>query len=495
MSQRALQIHPDDTVAVALEALPAGDTLTLGTHTVTLAEAIDPGHKFALIPMAEGAPVVKYGCPIGHATAAIAPGAWVHVHNVRTNLSGTLTYAYDPKLPASAPAADTPTFQGYVRADGSVGIRNEIWIVPTVGCVNGAARALARMLERELPPGVDGVQAWEHPYGCSQLGADHVNTQKALAGLVRHPNAGGVLILGLGCENNTMAQFRDVLGEIDETRVRTLITQEVEDELEVGMTLLRELAVRASGCVREAVPAGKLVVGLKCGASDGLSGITGNPLVGVFSDMLIAHGGISILTEVPEMFGAETLLMDRCRDEATFEKCVQMVNGFKEYFQRYNQVVYENPSPGNKAGGITTLEDKSLGCTQKGGTGIVTDVLGYGDRARVPGLNLLDGPGNDIVACTALAASGAHMVLFTTGRGTPLGGPVPTVKISTNTPLATRKANWIDYNAGVLVEGATMEEVAGDFFRTVLAVASGQPTRNEVNGFREIAIFKDGVTL
>ena len=485
-----LRIHERDNVAVAVAAMQRGET-ALG---VTLLEDIPAGHKFALTPIAAGENVIKYAAPIGHATQDIPAGAWVHTHNVKTNLSGTLEYAYHPQpIPQEKPRR--ATFMGYRRADGRVGTRNEIWIIPTVGCVNAAAQALAREAGEAFAGQVDGVHCFTHPYGCSQMGGDHETTQRLLAALVRHPNAAGVLVLGLGCENNNIPAFQKVLGETDARRVKFLSTQEVEDEIEAGMRLLCELCEYAKTFAREEIDASELIVGLKCGGSDGLSGITANPLLGRFSDMLTACGGTTLLTEVPEMFGAETLLMNRCKDEATFHQAVGLINDFKEYFIRHDQVVYENPSPGNKAGGITTLEDKSLGCTQKGGTSAVCGVYGYAQRVETKGLNLVYGPGNDLCAITALCAAGAQVVLFTTGRGTPVGGPAPTVKVSTNTPLSQKKAGWIDFNAGVLVEGQTMESVSEAFFEKVLRVASGEPTRSETCGDRQIAIFKDGVTL
>ena len=491
-----LQIDVNDNVAVAIHDMKAGEEFSCKDGTFALKEDIARGHKFALTDIADGANVVKYGFPIGHATTAIARGTWVHTHNVKTNLEGLLEYKYQPVQPAVFPASKA-TFDGFVRADGSVGVRNEIWIINTVGCVNKTAELLTKKA-KSLPEAakVDDICCFTHPYGCSQLGTDHVNTQKILAGLARHPNAGGVLILSLGCENNNLDSFLPVLGEYDKNRVKILVTQDVEDEIETGLELIRELIDYAAGFRRQPVDASNLKIGLKCGGSDGFSGITANPLLGRFSDMLTACGGTTLLSEVPEMFGAETILMNRATDEGVFSRTVDMINDFKLYFTRYEQNIYENPSPGNKKGGITTLEDKSLGCTQKGGTSAVTDVLLYGDEVKEKGLNLLTGPGNDIVACTALAASGAHIILFTTGRGTPLGAPVPTVKVATNTQLAIKKKNWIDFNAGQLVDGVSMEELQNDFFRYVLDVASGRlQTRNEENGYKEIAIFKDGVTL
>jgi altronate hydrolase len=493
---KLLQINRLDNVAVVLADIVAGETVNLGDSELVVIETAGRGHKVALLDIATDDNVIKYGSPIGHATQTIKAGATVHVHNLKTNLSGTEGYSYEPELTELAAANDERCFDAYLRADGEVGIRNEIWIIPTVGCVNKTTEILARRYEKELSAdNVEGVFAFPHPYGCSQLGDDHLNTQKILAGLVKHPNAGGVLIVGLGCENNTMESFREVLGDVDENRVKFMIVQEMEDEIETGLELLSQLEQYAARFKRQPVPLAKLRIGLKCGASDGFSGITANPLVGELSDMLIANGGTSVLSEVPEMFGAERLFMARCADEQIFDKCVNMVNGFKEYFQRHNQVVYENPSPGNKQGGISTLEEKSLGCTQKGGSSTVVDVLEYGDVITKNGLNLLTGPGNDMVAITVLAAAGAHIILFTTGRGTPLGGPVPTMKISTNSELAKFKSNWIDFNAGTLVEGEIMAEAAPRLLEEVVATAEGKLTKSEQNGYREIALFKDGVTL
>lgn len=486
-----LQIHPMDTVAVALHPVPAGTVF----QGIPAAEDIPQGHKMALRAMDPGENVVKYGFPIGHAKAAISPGSWVHTHNMATNLSGEAEYTYTPKVPKVEPLP-CPSFQGYRRKDGSVGIRNEIWILPTVGCVNDVAKALVQENQDLVTGSVEGLYAFPHPFGCSQTGADHAQTRKLLAALARHPNAGAVLVLSLGCENLTHEQFVAELGEFNENRIRFLTCQQVEDELKAGREVLKQLAAYVSTFQRESVPASELVVGMKCGGSDGLSGITANPVVGRFSDILTALGGSTVLTEVPEMFGAEGFLLNRCMDETVFTRAVEMVNGFKQYFLLHNEVVYENPSPGNKAGGITTLEDKSCGCVQKGGSAPIVDVLGYGDRVQVKGLNLLSGPGNDLVSATALTAAGAHLILFTTGRGTPFGAPAPTLKIATNTPLARKKRNWIDFNAGIVADGAkSIPEAADDLLKLILATASGRQTKAEQAGFREIAIFKDGVIL
>jgi altronate hydrolase len=491
-----LKINSTDNVAVALTDLPEGEQLKVDEEVLTLLSDVPAGHKFALSDIPENADIIKYGYSIGHACRTLFQGDWVNEKAIKTNLSGLLDYHYQPQefVP------DIPTrnlvFKGYRRADGSVGIRNEIWIIPTVGCVNGTVKTLAEELRRETQgKGLDAIVAYPHNYGCSQLGDDHENTRKILRDMVFHPNAGGVLIVGLGCENNQIGAFREMLGEVDESRVRFMETQKVEDEYETGMSLLREIYETVSKDTREDVPLSELKVGLKCGGSDGFSGITANPLLGRFSDFLVAQGGSTVLTEVPEMFGAETILMNRCSNRAVFDKTVLLINDFKDYFMRNEQPVYENPSPGNKAGGISTLEEKSLGCTQKSGKSQVKDVLNYGERIRTQGLNLLSAPGNDLVASTALAASGCHLVLFTTGRGTPFGTFVPTLKVSTNTGLYQRKPGWIDFNAGTIVENETIEEANERLISQVIAVASGEPVNNEKKDYREIAIFKTGVTL
>ncbi len=486
-----IKIHQNDNVAVALRTIPAGTVF----EGVSARAEIPQGHKMALLPMKEQDQIVKYGFSIGHATTDIAAGDWVHTHNMATNLSGEIEYKYEPQV-NDLKEMPPQTFQGYRRRDGKAGIRNEIWIIPTVGCVNDIAKALAEKNQDLVSGSIDGLYTFPHPYGCSQTGEDHAQTRKLLAALTRHPNAGAVLVLGLGCENLTHEQFLEELGDYDPDRVKFLICQQVDDEMAAGRELLEECAAYASGFQRESIPASELVVGMKCGGSDGLSGITANPLVGRFSDLLIAQGGSTILTEVPEMFGAEGFLLNRCVNEEVFDKAVNMINGFKQYFIRHNEVVYDNPSPGNKQGGITTLEDKSCGCVQKGGSAPIADVIGYGDPVTAKGLNMLYGPGNDLVSCTALTAAGAHLILFTTGRGTPFGAPAPTMKIATNTPLAMKKAGWIDFNAGVAADGArTLDEAARDLMQAVLDTASGKQTRTEEKGFREIAIFKGGVTL
>lgn len=444
--------------------------------------SLDNGHKYATRDIKRGENIIKYGNPIGHATEDIGAGEHVHTHNLKTNLSGNLEYTYEPRS-FDLKKEEGRSFMGYVRENGDVGIRNEVWIINTVGCVNKVAEKIAA---------ATGAYAFPHPFGCSQLGGDMEITQLILRGMVNHPNAAGVLVLGLGCENNNMEAFKKVLGEVDERRVKFLVAQECEDEIAEGIRLVEELKEYASTFKRTPVPVSHLRLGLKCGGSDGYSGISANPLVGRLSDKLIGMGGGCVLTEVPEMFGAEHLLMQRCESREVFDKTVALINDFKDYYTRHGQVIYENPSPGNKDGGITTLEEKSLGCVQKGGLSPVTDVLGYGDVLKKAGLSLLSGPGNDIVAITNLMAAGVHMILFTTGRGTPLGGAVPTVKISTNRELSERKSGWIDFDASPALEGKPLTD---ELFDYVIRVAEGEATKNELHGYREISIFKDGVTL
>ncbi|WP_432627101.1 UxaA family hydrolase [Brotaphodocola sp.] len=493
--QDFIRINENDNVAVALRPIAKGEQLTVGQYQVTTQEEIPQGHKFALKPIEKGSEVIKYGFRIGYTKEAVPAGGWVHVHNLKTALGDLLEYQYHP-VASNLKESEHAYFDGYRRTDGKVGVRNEIWIIPTVGCVNSIAQALERQAKKLVGGNVEDVIAFTHPYGCSQMGDDQEHTRTVLADMIHHPNAAGVLVLGLGCENSNIPLLKEqYIGEYDDQRVKFLQCQDVEDEQEEAMKLLEELAVYANGFSREKIDASELIIGMKCGGSDGLSGITANPTVGAFSDLLISKGGTTILTEVPEMFGAETLLMDRCATPELFDKTVHLINDFKNYFKSHNQTIYENPSPGNKKGGISTLEDKSLGCTQKSGSAPVKGVLAYGEQVKEKGLNLLSAPGNDLVASTALAVSGAQIVLFTTGRGTPFASPVPTVKISSNSKLAGHKENWIDFNAGRMVEDKSKEELAQDLFDYVLAVASGKKVKAEEAGFHDMAIFKQGVTL
>lgn len=495
--QKIIRIDPRDNVAVALQDLAEGAEITLENRKYVLGEDIPRGHKFALHSIEAGEKVIKYGNPIGVAAEPIAGGSWVHIHNMKTGLGGDEEYTYQPAADQEwkPHRSETRSFRGFVRKNGKVGIRNDIWIIPTVGCVNNVAELLAKKTSHLCKKEVGEVIAFSHPYGCSQMGEDQENTRKILADLVEHPNAGGVLLLGLGCENSGIAQVQAYLKNWDKDRVRFLICQDCEDEIAAGCSLIEELIEQASRDERREVPASRLIVGLKCGGSDGLSGVTANPAVGFFSDRLTEQGGTTILTEVPEMFGAERLLMNRCIDEEVFDKTVNLIQSFKDYYRSHNQTIYENPSPGNKKGGISTLEDKSLGCVQKSGNAPVQDVLAYGSQAEKRGLHLLNAPGNDLVAATALAAAGAQLVLFTTGRGTPFSCPVPTVKISSNSDLAGKKAHWIDFNAGAAVEDGSIEETGRALFDYVLQVASGKKVKAEIAAFHDMAIFKQGVTL
>lgn len=493
-----LKVNPADNVVVALRAFSSGEIIRVDNKDIVILSKVERGHKIATETIQLNENIIKYGNPIGHAIKEIAQGEWVHVHNVKTNLSGTEDYIFEQHLVENKFQDEHRTFKGYRRKNGKVGVRNELWIVPTVGCVNGVAEKIIDRFKKEvgdISP-FDNTLVLKHNYGCSQLGDDHEQTKQILANAVNHPNTAGVLVLGLGCENNEMEAFKKSIGTFDEERVKFLISQQVTDEITAGVELVKAIHEAVKDDHREEIPLSELKIGLKCGGSDGLSGITANPLVGQFSDYIVAQGGTTVLTEVPEMFGAEKILMARAKDEEVFDKIVHLINDFKEYFLKFDQPVYENPSPGNKAGGITTLEDKSLGCTQKAGTATIVDVLSYGETIKHKGLNLLSSPGNDLVAASALASTGCQIVLFTTGRGTPFGTFVPTLKIATNTAISDTKPHWIDFNAGMLLdEGKDNEQILNEFIDYVIAVASGTFVNNEKNDFRELAIFKTGVTL
>ena len=498
---RFLQINPDDNVIVALDPIKKGDEVRVTDNLViTARDDVPAGHKMAIKDIPEGSNVIKYGYAIGHTTEDIEEGRWLHTHDVKTNLEGILDYKYQPDTAdiqnkIEKMGSQSRTFKGFVRKNGKVGIRNEVWIIPTVGCVNNIATALAKEANKYVEGSVDEVVAFTHNYGCSQTGDDQEHTRIILSDIIKHPNAGGVLVLGLGCENSNIDVLKPYLGDIDEDRIKFLVCQQSDDEMADGLEILKQLIATVKDDKREEVDASKLIIGLKCGGSDGFSGITANPLVGRISDKIVQCGGTSILTEVPEMFGAETILMNRCKDEETFEDTVNMINGFKNYFTKLGEPIYENPSPGNKAGGITTLEDKSLGCTQKSGSFPVMNVMEYGETTDTKGLNLLCAPGNDLCAATALASAGAQIVLFTTGRGTPFACPVPTIKIATNPTIAQKKSNWIDFGAGQILEGKSFENLTEELFDKIIATASGEKLKSELAGFHDMAIWKQGVTL
>ena len=502
---RFIKINENDNIAVALAPLKKGEKILLDNRKISLLENIQQGHKFALKDISKGEDIIKYGLPIAQATEDIREGSWVHTHNVKTKLSENTSFEYKPSFRENKISKKKKYFKGYKRVDGRVAIRNEIWIVPVVGCVNATAKNLEKKFSSQLKKykNIDGIFSLSHPYGCSQIGEDLNNTKKLLASLIKSVNACGCLVVALGCENLTLDLLKEELGKTDDRFIKFLCCQEEEDEIEKGLKLLTEIAENINDYKREKLDASHLIVGLKCGGSDGLSGITANPLLGKFSDLLTSYGGSTILTEVPEMFGAESILFNKCENREVFDRACRMVEDFKKYFVSHGQVVYENPSPGNKNGGITTLEDKSCGCVQKGGSSKIVDVLGYADKFSKRGLSVMTGPGNDLVSCTALAASDCHLILFTTGRGTPFGTMVPTIKVSTNNALYNKKNNWIDFNAGLLVadndktkeKECSMDELSKNFFDFVLKICSGKRTKNEDYNSREIAIFKDGVTL
>lgn len=485
-------INKNDSAAVAAAPLCRGET-ALG---ITLPRDIPFGHKFAARDIAKGERVIKYGSPIGCALSDIKTGEHIHTHNLKTALGGLSEHLYFGCKAEPEETSDTRFFMGYERADGKAGTRNEIWIVPTVGCINNTAQTVAKKAGELYGVQCDGVFAFSHPYGCSQLGEDGENTAKFLSALCRHPNAGGVLLMGLGCENNNLDVMKKYLKDADCSRLRFISAQDVKDEISCSLEKVKELAENASKMKRTRIPLSKLVVGMKCGGSDAFSGITANPLCGRAADYICARGGSVILTEVPEMFGAEAGLFDRCENKEVFDKAVSMVNSFKEYFIKHGEPVYENPSPGNKEGGITTLEEKSLGCVQKGGKSAVRDVLPLYGKCKKDGVSLLWGPGNDIVSSSNLAAAGANIILFTTGRGTPLGSFVPTLKISSNKVIAERKKGWIDYDAGEILENGDFDCCRDALLELIIKTASGEmKTKSEINGYRDIAIFKSGIML
>lgn len=499
MSTTITVIRPNDNVGIAIKPIAKGETVSVNGNSLSLLEDVGTGHKIALTDIKSGEGIFKYGMRIGSATVDIPKGTWVHSHNLQTDLKGTLEYTYEPVVQnGKKEGKKTPTFMGYRRKNGKVGTRNEIWIINSVGCVNRSAERISQIAnQRFVRENFDGVYSFSHPFGCSQLGDDLVNTRAVLGGLARNPNAGGVLVLGLGCENLQLDTLIKSIPDVDQSRLKFFNSQKVADEVEAGLEAIEELFNAMKDDKREEVPISELTIGVKCGGSDGFSGISANPLVGRITDALTSYNGRVLQTEVPEMFGAEQLLMNRATTKKVFDDIVSLINNFKEYFIKYNQPVYENPSPGNKAGGLTTLEEKSLGAIQKGGTAIISQVLNYGDPITERGLVLVNAPGNDGVSSTAMTASGATLLLFTTGRGTPLGFPVPTVKISTNSELYKSKPNWIDFNAGKVLDGeASFESLTEEFLQYLIDVASGKTkTKNEVNGYKEIAIWKTGVTL
>lgn len=491
-SMKGLHINPKDNVIIALEDAHKNDLI----ENIALLEDINAGHKVALIDISENEDIIKYGEVIGHAIKPIKQGEKIHTHNMKTSLSGVNEYQYTPIALDTLTRKTSRDLYAYKRYNNKVGIRNELWIVVSVGCVNSIALNIIDEFKKTHDLNdIDGIYTFAHPYGCSQMGDDQDNTIQILKNIVTHPNAGGVLVLGLGCENNQPKAFYESLGDIDKNRIKYLVCQDVDNEVEAGCAILDEIYEKMRYDRREKVEYSDITFGLKCGGSDGFSGITANPLVGNFSDYMLSYGTNSILTEVPEMFGAEHILMNRAKDKKTFDSIVNLINQYKEYFIANNQVVYENPSPGNKAGGITTLEEKSLGCIQKAGTSIINDVLQYGEKQKTPGVSLLYGPGNDMVSVTAMGASGCQLVLFTTGRGTPFGGFIPTVKISTNTKLYEHKQKWLDFNAGVLLDGTSFDEATDLLINKIIDIINGEKTCNEKNNCREIAILKQGVTL
>lgn len=487
---KGLLLHSGDGVAVVTEDVRKGETVSVNGREIAAKDDIPALHKIALRDIPAGEKVIKYGYPIG-VSLGICAGEHVHTHNLRSDLRASDEYEYRPSA-ASVPPFPDREFAGFRRLDGRVGIRNQVLVVPTVGCINNVCEEVARIARERS--GYSEIYAMPHPYGCSQLHGDLRATREILAGLASNPNNGGVLVVSLGCENNTLDEFLQCLHLSDPARLRAMRTQDEGDEIEKGVALACELARLCEGDARTPCRLSDLNIGLKCGGSDAFSGVTANPVVGALADMAVGAGGSAVMTEIPEMFGAEQQLLDRCVSEEKFSSLAQVIQDFKQYFISHGESVGENPSPGNKKGGITTLEEKSLGCVLKGGHSAVSDVLRYGESLRAKGLTVVEAPGNDATAQTALAAAGAQIVLFTTGRGTPLGGVVPTVKIATNGALAAAKPRWIDFDASCAF-GCGIVGAAEKLIDLLVRVAGGEPVAAERNRSREIAVWKRGVTL
>lgn len=451
---------------------------------LTETDNIPAGHKVALCDINKDDFVIKYGQIIGRATQFIPKGSWVHSHNLRSHLDEKMEYEYNYK--AFNPEIKAGTFLGYKRDKGRAGIRNEIYIIPTVGCVNNVCMRVEKLCQKYVKGSIDGIFALTHQFGCSQLGEDNDNIKKLLCSVALNPNASYVLFVGLGCENNGLDGIKEYLKPFNRDNIAYFNCQEVEDDVSYAVDIIKGFADKVKDLKREEVSLKELCIGLKCGGSDGYSGLTANPLVGTITDKFVSLGASAILTEVPEMFGAEQLLMNKCKDKQVFVKYKEMIENFKAYYTDNGFPVYENPSPGNKKGGITTLEEKSLGCVEKAGSTEIVDVLEYGELVTKSGVSVLNAPGNDLIASTALAASGCQIVLFTTGRGTPFSTFVPTMKIATNDRLSNFKSNWIDFNAfSMNAEG---------LFDIIMSTVNGvYKCKNEDQ--REIAFYKTGVTL
>lgn len=497
----AIKLYPQDTVALATSELKKGQTVTVDGETITLLDDIPNAHKIALKDFETGEAVRKYDNIIGYASKPIKKGEWIHSHNEVTGLGKSKEYTYDFNPISIFPGESDKTFMGYDRADGGAGIRNHLAIISTVFCANGPLRKLARMAEAKYPAteNFDGIIAFDQEFGCSQTGKDLVTTCKIIAGIAKNANFGGVLLVSNGCEMAIPSVLEQYMGDYDKKRIRTLTLQEVEDEFTAGMELIDEIMEEMKDDKRTPININRLHIAMNCGGSDGYSGITANTLLGTLCDTLVKEGAIMNMTEVPEMMGAEHILMNRAADKSIFDDIVKMMYDYDAYFARYGEKAADNPTQGNKAGGLTTLEEKSLGCIQKGGHCAVMEVLEYGERATKNGFVLVSGPGNDLAGVSGQIAAGAVLTIFTTGRGTPCGFAGPTFRLASNTALATRKSNWIDYDAGRLLTAKTPEEVEAlnkELYDAIMATVNGQyRTRTEENGYYILGALKDGVTL
>lgn len=480
-----LRLHPKDNVALALRPLPSGARVSVEGISLFTRDPIPYGHKVALVSIPKGGRIIKYGYPIGRAVRSISPGEHVHVHNTESGRAhGDTARPVIREESSLIPRFPQDTFLGFRRQDGRVGVRNHVLVMASVHCVNGGVERIGR----EVP----GVVALPHIYGCSQLGEDLAQTRRVLEGYVSHPNVGATLIVGLGCEALPTRELVDGLRDRG-YRVELLLLQEIGGSraaVRKGKELAAELLGEVGKLRPEPVPLSELVVGVECGGSDAWSGVTANPAVGAIADALVAHGGTVILSEVTEFIGAEHILAARAISPEVGKAILRAV-------ARREGVAVEmgvdlrgaQPSPGNMEGGLTTIEEKSLGAIVKGGTTPVREFLGYGERPSARGLVVMDTSGNDLESVTGMVAGGAQVVLFTTGRGTPVGNPiVPVIKISSNTPLYERMRDDLDFDAGSILRGEPPTSVAARLAALLLEVAGGRPTQAEVWGHREFAI-------
>ena len=482
---RALTLNPADDVAIVLEALEPGTAVE--SLNLSAAEAIPAGHKIARHAIAAGSVVRKYGQVIGEAVRDIAAGAHVHTHNLAmSEARAGAAIGVDARTHRPLSGA---SFEGFVRADGSVGTRNYIGVLTSVNCSATVARRIADAFpDSSLPRGVDGVVAFTHQGGCggSSLSTDTAVLQRTMAGYARHPNFAAVLVVGLGCEANQIPDWLAREGLEPNADLRTLTIQEAggtSRAIEAGLVAVREMITRASTARRQTVSAAHLTVGLQCGGSDGWSGVTANPALGAAVDLLVAHGGRAMLSETPEIWGAEHLLLRRATTPEVADRLLARLEWWRAYADRHGMELNNNPSPGNLAGGLTTILEKSLGAVAKSGATPLNDVIGYAEPVTAPGLTFMDSPGYDPCSATGQIASGANLLAFTTGRGSVFGAkPAPSIKLASNARLASWMDEDMDIDASPVLNGVSLAAMGELIFARMLAVASGEPAKSEALG-------------